>query len=587
MPKAYSYIRFSTPDQRKGDSLRRQTELSEKFAQENNLELDHSLNLYDLGVSAFDRSNITKGALGEFLKLVEAGRIPRGSYLLVESLDRLSRAQVMDALGVFINLLNAGITIVTLADGVTYSRQSTNDNWANLIMSIVIMSRASEESQTKSRRGRAAWDNKRTNIDKKRLTARCPYWMKPLPGDSGFELILERVEIVKRIFAMSKSGIGVHTITKRLNQEKIPPFSQKTDGWQNSYIQKILNSPAVYGELQCSLQRDGAITNTGDPISNYYPALMSKEEWLQHKSLRQDRRSRGGTSKGITLSNLFSGLLKCGYCNGSMVMGSHMKKGEKKPARYICCSRARRGAGCEHYTQWSYSELESWIIKFCKSMDYAAILNKPIASHLEVDAIEQQILGVQDRRTSNQSKIKNLMLALEDSAIDSKPAVLVQRIALLSDEIEQLQQQEDELKLRLAQMEVEVTEHARQYHVIIELLDQLQNLEGDQLHDLRIRLSSYLKRSIHEIRVLPFGSWVSIKKRKEQTAIMLETGLPQESIDEYFDSLQSKPDKKKRCMFVLLKNQEVLRISEDAIIHLSKNGPSKTLSPEEYLALSV
>ena len=66
MPKAYSYIRFSTLEQLKGDSLRRQTELSEKFALENNLELDKTLNLNDFGISAYDKSNITKGALGIF-----------------------------------------------------------------------------------------------------------------------------------------------------------------------------------------------------------------------------------------------------------------------------------------------------------------------------------------------------------------------------------------------------------------------------------------------------------------------------------------------------------------------------------------
>ena len=33
-PKCYSYIRFSTPEQSKGDSLRRQLELSANYAKE-------------------------------------------------------------------------------------------------------------------------------------------------------------------------------------------------------------------------------------------------------------------------------------------------------------------------------------------------------------------------------------------------------------------------------------------------------------------------------------------------------------------------------------------------------------------------
>lgn len=132
MAKAYSYIRFSTPDQIKGDSLRRQLELSERYVRENNLTLDTSLTLHDLGLSAFHGKNVEKGALGAFLTAVDQGKVRPGSFLLVESLDRLSRAQVIDALGLFTSILNNGITIVTLSDGQVYSRESIKDNWTGL-----------------------------------------------------------------------------------------------------------------------------------------------------------------------------------------------------------------------------------------------------------------------------------------------------------------------------------------------------------------------------------------------------------------------------------------------------------------------
>ena len=285
MTTAYSYIRFSTPEQSKGDSLRRQTELSEKYAKEHGLILDKSLKLTDLGLSAFDMSNITKGALGKFLELVNQGKIEKGSYLLVESLDRLSRAEILDALGIFTSIINAGITIVTLKDNLKYSKDSINKNWANLIVSLAIMNRASEESSTKRFRGRAAWDNKRANITKKRLTARCPYWLKPKTGDNGFEIIPERGKIVKKIFEMAKNGMGNHTITIRLNQENVPTFSSKTDGWQPSYIQKLFENKAIYGEFQMNTQRDGEIKSVSQPIENYYPAVLSKEEWTLVNSL--------------------------------------------------------------------------------------------------------------------------------------------------------------------------------------------------------------------------------------------------------------------------------------------------------------
>src|SRR5918911_1432649 len=93
-PVAYSYIRFSTPEQRKGDSLRRQTEAAADWCRRNNVHLDTTTTLHDLGKSAYTgehRKNPDRHALAAFLKLVEAGKVPRGSYLLIENLDRLSR----------------------------------------------------------------------------------------------------------------------------------------------------------------------------------------------------------------------------------------------------------------------------------------------------------------------------------------------------------------------------------------------------------------------------------------------------------------------------------------------------------------
>ncbi len=56
------------------------------------LELDDKFTYKDLGVSAYDRSNLERDALGLFLEAVEAGKVPKGSILLVEAFDRLTRS---------------------------------------------------------------------------------------------------------------------------------------------------------------------------------------------------------------------------------------------------------------------------------------------------------------------------------------------------------------------------------------------------------------------------------------------------------------------------------------------------------------
>src|SRR3990167_6261921 len=100
-PKAYSYMRFSTSDQAEGDSFRRQVNEAEKYAAGIGLTLDESQKFNDLGMSGYKGINRIEGALKDFIDLVDKGEIPKGSFLIVEHLDRLSREKVSDALTLF------------------------------------------------------------------------------------------------------------------------------------------------------------------------------------------------------------------------------------------------------------------------------------------------------------------------------------------------------------------------------------------------------------------------------------------------------------------------------------------------------
>jgi DNA invertase Pin-like site-specific DNA recombinase len=76
--KAYSYVRFSTPDQAKGDSKRRQTAMTAEYAERHNLDLDDNLTFQDEGVSSFKGKNAETGKLAEFLEAVRIGASLRG-----------------------------------------------------------------------------------------------------------------------------------------------------------------------------------------------------------------------------------------------------------------------------------------------------------------------------------------------------------------------------------------------------------------------------------------------------------------------------------------------------------------------------
>jgi hypothetical protein len=95
MPTAYSYLRFSNPSQAKGDSTRRQHELRDNWLARNPaIKLDVGFRLDDKGISAFKGKNLETGALGAFIKAVDAGKVKKGSFLILEKLDRFSRTDV-------------------------------------------------------------------------------------------------------------------------------------------------------------------------------------------------------------------------------------------------------------------------------------------------------------------------------------------------------------------------------------------------------------------------------------------------------------------------------------------------------------
>lgn len=174
-------MRFSSDRQHIGDSLRRQLALASRYALDHDLELD-TTSYRDLGISAFKGQNAAQGKLGMFLRALELGLVEDDSLLLVESLDRLSRDDVDEALELFLSLIRRGVTIVTLSDGREYNRHTIKrDHGISLIVSISVMIRAHEESETKSARCKEAWARRAM---KGGIEGSCSYpsWLRIVEG---------------------------------------------------------------------------------------------------------------------------------------------------------------------------------------------------------------------------------------------------------------------------------------------------------------------------------------------------------------------------------------------------------------------
>ena len=499
-PTAYSYIRFSTPEQIKGDSLRRQVELSEVYAEKHGLNLDKSLTIKDLGISAYDSSNISKGELGVFLQAVKDKKIPAGSFLLIESLDRLSRAQVLTALNIFISILEEGIVICTLTDGVQYSKESVGKNFNELLISLTIMSRAHEESRMKSIRLSAAWKEKRKGLATKKFSAQCPYWMTLDKENNKFEVNQVHVDIVNYIFELAASGMGNYSIVKRLNSEGVKNFG-RADSWSTSSVQVLLNNRAVLGEFQPHTKINKKRVPDGEPVKDYFTMVVGEELFYRVKASRQGKVIKNAAgAKGATYSNLFSGFCKCAYCGGPM---NYYNKGGKRNTsgrwKYLVCINGKNGLGCDT-THVQYSNFEESFIEDLAELDLSRIFGKSDTTKLA--RLQSEYAVICGQVEDVEKKLKRLTDMMLESEV---PRTFIAKAS-------ELEVSQADLAAKKKSKESEISTLSTVHHTAESRTAELKAISaamvdntGGDLYELRSRLVQSIRAIVQDIYLYPAG----------------------------------------------------------------------------------
>jgi DNA invertase Pin-like site-specific DNA recombinase len=340
---AYSYVRFSHEKQAQGDSVRRQVAMARDYAARSGLVLDESVNYEDLGVSAWTGENRTAGMLGAFLQAVKDGTIKPGSVLLVEQLDRISRQTARRAARALEDIVEAGVSVVTLDDGKEYTAAMLDDPLTFITVVLSFM-RAHDESQQKSRRVKAAWSNRKAKARDSFfvIAETAPGWIRTIgklgDRDRRFELIPEHAATVQRMADMCVAGKGMHSIARELNLDGVQCFGGGQQ-WHDDGIRRVLSNPAIVGVLH---------TGNGQPdVDGYFPAAISREQWEDIRAIRNGRLAPK-TRVANEIVNPLAGLARCAICGGSMTRvfkGAKAKAGKPK----LVCQAAKTGKADHGY----------------------------------------------------------------------------------------------------------------------------------------------------------------------------------------------------------------------------------------------
>jgi DNA invertase Pin-like site-specific DNA recombinase len=365
-PRVYSYIRFSHARQAAGASTERQAAYAKRWADENGLQLDAELTMRDEGLSAYHQRHVKAGALGVFLRAVSDGLIAPGSVLVVEALDRLSRAEPLQAQAQLGSIINAGISVVTASDGKAYSRDRLKANPMDLVYSLLVMIRAHEESDTKSTRVR---DAIRRQVEGwKAGTYRglvsygpTPSWLRRA-GDR-WEFVPERAEAVRLAVAMCIQGTGTARIAQALHERGLrtsdaPPTS--------GALVRLFAQPALMGDKH--LQLDG----TEHVLQGYYPPLLEPATW---QALRAAADAKGRKAVRGEIPSILTGygITTCGYCGSALKAQTMASKRRADGSladghRRLQCVRVNAGDGCPVPGSCSAAPIERAIIRYCSDV---------------------------------------------------------------------------------------------------------------------------------------------------------------------------------------------------------------------------
>ncbi|MDL2043533.1 recombinase family protein [Vibrio parahaemolyticus] len=485
MKKAYSYIRYSSPQQASGDSYRRQLAATQAYCDANGYELDTELSIYkELGVSGFKGD---QEHLKQFINDCETGKVKKGSLLVVENLDRLSRQAINVAMRQFLSLLEY-VDIYTLQDKKHYSNNDGRDSENQLLdimTSLIIMSRAHEESLTKQKRLKESWANQRKNAHKVKMSGCYPHWLVRSDDKTEFFVKEDRAQIIKDMLDMCINGLGATQIVRSLNQniERYPPPSPKKEFWVRSTVKRLLSDRRLLGEHQLYKGHHAKREPVGEPIKGYFPQIVDEKTFANVQISLKSRKIGAGKTKEDVFSNVFRGFLRCGHCDSPV---EYVNKASKQASTlYLTCSNAKRGGDCSHSKHYRYLPLEHMLIHLSTANGFLPKPEKP-------SDLEQQLEIIKEKKEQANKKL-SVLLEKNFTA-----PIILEKIEELTNDVEQYSSQIEEIEDKLLSIKPDYT-YEDLYHDAV--------LESDLLKKFsnRSMFNNYLRKKIDSAYLYSIG----------------------------------------------------------------------------------
>ena len=306
--RAAGYVRVSTAQQTKGESMPAHRERVRKRVEYDGAELVEMFE--DAGRSG--RKADSRPGLQDLLS-----RLDDFDRVYIPALDRLGRS-ARDLHNIAHDLAAANVTLVSVKENI-----DTSTATGKLLFSVL----AAVAEMESDRIGERLEDNRERVVTAG--LANPPFGYR-YDGHNGYVVVPAQAETVKRIYSEYLAGSSMRQIALALNADGTP--SARGGRWTSGIVKEKLENVVYRGDHG---SRDGSVRpGVHDPI-------VSRETWAKAASRREAQRSQPGKGRGRATNALLpGGFLRCAECESGM-------RPQHARDAYRCSGRDEKVNGCE------------------------------------------------------------------------------------------------------------------------------------------------------------------------------------------------------------------------------------------------
>ncbi|HCD5121016.1 recombinase family protein [Vibrio parahaemolyticus] len=413
MNKYHLYQRVSKQIQaEEGQGIQRQEQACEHWISDYNKRLlsegksaySKGLIYEDRGKSAYTAANFKRGELGALINDIENGKIEKGDLIVIELIDRFSRANVDFVRSQFQRVLDAGVKIaITKWNLVFEENMESVSSVTGRILLEIGMYLAYQESSQKSARIKAS--RKLLEDSGRKSIAKPPFWLARNLDLKSYTIIEENAEIIRKIFDLKLNfNYGPQKIIKSLGDLDIYRYSFDENG---NLIKTTKNSPLNESSINAYIRNTNVIGKLNG--KDYYPRIIDDRTFYAVQ--KRTRENTGGV--GEIFRNVFVGVGKCGClirkenesgcgslakCGYIMAFSSRKVKNPTK-GMYLKCNRKRKSTKCNS-ENINYYLAQNKIYNVLKSLKFDIDQSVDI-SHLEekINAIDKSMSKIREYMT--------------------------------------------------------------------------------------------------------------------------------------------------------------------------------------------